>query len=79
MAGMRPRAGVLTRQERARRRAVVGDRGASVSGRNKVAGVIGEEIRLSISTYSAWNKSDRKVMANDQKEQACDHITAVGW
>ena len=50
-----------------------------MSGRNKVAGVIGEEIRLLIPTYSAWNMGDRKEMANDQKEQACDHITAVGW
>ena len=78
MAETRPRAGLLAREERASRGVVVGDGGAGVSGRNKVAGVIGEEIRLSISTYSAWNMGDRKEMANDQKEQACDDITAVG-
>ena len=37
MAETRPRAGLLAGQERARRGAVVGDGGAGVSGRNKVA------------------------------------------
>ncbi|MBP8003338.1 MAG: hypothetical protein KA314_29850 [Chloroflexi bacterium] len=39
VAETRPRAGLLAGQERARGGAVVGDGGAGVSGRNKVAGV----------------------------------------
>ena len=39
MADTRPRTGLLAGEERARCRAVVGDGGAGVKGRNKVAEV----------------------------------------
>lgn len=41
VAETRPRAGVLAGEERARRGVVVGDGGAGVNGRNKVAGLKG--------------------------------------